>query len=394
MPQRCHLPRVLLLVETAGAFGRGIVEGIGRYAKENGPWLIQYQYRSLESMPPRWLAQWRGDGIISRTVSATQATMLRRTKLPLVELHGHPKFGAPHVKGNESLDAEMAVEHFLDCRLRQFAYFSFADAWWSERVGGVYCSELQQRGYDCQVYRPRTKTRNVAVWDESQRPGLIKWLRSLPRPIGVYTPGDLHSVCLLETCRELDLAVPEEIAILGRGNDRVICETVHPTLSSIDLDARRFGYEAAGVLDQMMAGKPPKETISVSPSHVAVRQSTDLVAINDPNVAKAVRFIREWGCRDINVARVAEEVGLSRRVLERRFLEHLGRAPKSEIMRVRIEHAKILLAQTDHSGESIARKCSFTSLAYFTRAFHREVGMTTRAYRAMHRVSRDWGGKE
>jgi LacI family transcriptional regulator len=189
----------------------------------------------------------------------------------------------------------------------------------------------------------------------------------------------------------LNLAVPEEVAILGRGDDRVICETVHPTLSSIDLDARRIGYEAAAMLDRWMGGKPPKELVSVPPSHVVVRQSTDLVAINDADVAKAVRFIREWACRGIDVARVAEEVGLSRRAVERRFLEHLGRAPKAEIMRVRIERAKMLLAQTDHSGEAIARKCGFASLIYFTRAFRREVGMTTRAYRKMRRVSRDWG---
>jgi LacI family transcriptional regulator len=193
----------------------------------------------------------------------------------------------------------------------------------------------------------------------------------------------------LNICKEMNVAVPEEIAILGRGNDPVICDTVRPTLSSIDLDARRIGFEAAGLLDHMMAGKRADDFIYIPPKRVVVRQSTDLVAIEDPDVAQAVRIIRESACSDIDVARIAENVGVSRRVLESRFDRYLGRSPKTEIMRVRIETAKMLLAQTDKSSESIARKCGFGSLEYFTRVFHDKVGMKPQAYRKMSRISRD-----
>jgi len=384
-----HIPRVLLLVDTAGAYGRGIVEGVGRYSQENGPWLIQYQYRALDSVPPQWLKQWRGDGVISRTVNIKQAKMLRETKLPLVELHGDPKIGSQMVKGDESLDAHMVAEHFLNCGLRQFAYFSYGEAWWSRYLREPFRNILEEQGFECHIYHPPTPERNVAVWHESQRPGLIEWLRSLPRPIGIYTPGDLHSVCLLDMCQELKIAVPEEIAIVGRGNDRLICETVHPTLSSLDLNSPRVGYEAAGLLDRMMAGKLAKDVICVPPSHVAVRQSTDLIAIEDADVAQAVRYIRQFACKGIDVARVVEEVGLSRRTLELRFHHYLGRSPKAEILRVQIEHAKMLLARTDESSERIARKCGFSSLEYFTTAFRRVVGMKPQAFRRMRVISYD-----
>ena len=185
----------------------------------------------------------------------------------------------------------------------------------------------------------------------------------------------------------MNVAVPEELAILGRGNDPVICETARPTLSSVDVDARRVGFEAAGLLDRMMAGKPADECIYIPPKRVVVRQSTDLVAIQDPDVAQAVRIIRESACGDIDVSTIVESVGISRRVLESRFLQHLGRSPKTEIMRVRIETAKTLLAQTDKTSESIARKCGFGSLEYFTRVFRDKVGMRPQAYRKTQRIS-------
>jgi len=391
MPRLSHIPHVLLLVDTAAPFGRSVIQGIGRYALENGPWSIQFVYRALDSLPPQWLKQWRGDGIISRTVNLKQAKMLWATKVPLVELHSHPKIGVPQVRIDLMMEGRMAVDHLLNCGLRQFAFFNYGEAWWITLHREAFCRAVKEREHDCHSYQPPASVRSVPAWRESQRPGLIKWLRSLPRPIGIFTAGDIHAAFLLDICRENNIAVPEEMAILGMGNDSVICETVRPTLSSIDVGARHMGYEAAKLLDRMMAGKATKDIIYVSPSHVVVRQSTDLVAIEDADVAQAVRIIRESACTGIDVAHIAEQVGLSRRGLERRFRQYLGRSPKAEIMRIRIEHAKMLMVQTDQTSESIARKSGFSSLEYFTRVFRRMVGMKPQAYRKMRRISRDLG---
>jgi len=391
MQKRCQNPRVLLLIDTAGAVGRDLVMGIARYALENGPWSIQFEYRALDSLPPQWLSQWRGDGMISRTVNQRQARVLQATNLPLVELLGHPETGGYRVGNDFAAVARMAADHFLDCGLRHFAYFTLGEAWWVKEQRDAFCRVLAERGFDCHNYWVASALRNMPLWHEKQRPELARWIGSLPRPIGVFTPGDIHSVRLLEMCEEMNVAVPEELAILGRGNDPVICETVRPTLSSVDLDGRRVGFEAAGLLDRMMAGKADDDCIYIPPIRVVVRQSTDLVAIQDPDVAQAVRIIRESACTDINVGRIAEEVGISRRVLESRFHRYLGRSPKTEIMRVRIEAAKTLLAQTDKSSESIARKCGFGSLEYFTRVFHNKVGVKPQAYRKIQRISRDVG---
>ena len=386
------IPHVLLMIETSLSFGREAIAGIVRYAEENGPWSIQFEDRGMDSLPPKWLKEWHGSGIITRTMTVNQARVLRATELPMVELFGDPKFGTAQVQCDDDAISRMAVDHFLDCGLRHFAYFTYTETWRSDAHRTAFRRAVEAKGYKCHDFRPSRDSRHASrpVWHESQRPSVLQWLHGLPRPIGVYTLGDRTAVRLLEICREANIAVPEEIAVLGNGNDPVLCETIRPTLSSIDIDSRRVGYEAARLLDRLMAGEaPPKNVIYTPPDYVVIRQSTDALAIEDADVAKALRFIRENACSHIDVARVAEEVGLSRSVLQRRFRQHSRHTPKEEIMRIRIARAKTLLAKSDKSGEAIAHQSGFSSLKYFTKAFRREVGMTPEAYRRMRRVSRD-----
>ncbi len=390
-----QIPRVLLLIETSRAYGRGLVEGIARYARENGPWSIQFEDRGLDATPPAWLKEWRGQGIIARCITPKQANLLRATNLPMVELLGNRHIGTAEVTCDDYLMGRMACEHFFDRGLRRFAFYTYGDTWWTQTHCEGFCRALAERGYDCNIYRPpRTADRALPVWHEHHRPRLIEWLRSLTFPIGIYTAGDMQALRLLDACRELSIAVPEEVGILSISNDPVICETVRPSLSSMDLDARRIGYEAAALLHRKMSGERTSGVIYTPPSHIAVRQSTEIMHIADADVVQAMQFIRDFACSGIDVTRVAEKVGLSRSVLERRFQQYLGRTPKAEIMHVRIERAKMLLAQTDKSSESIAHKCGFSSLVYFTKAFRRNVGITPRAYRRIRRITRDADGSE
>jgi LacI family transcriptional regulator len=312
----------------------------------------------------------------------------------LVELHGYPNIGFVQVQTDFQKEARMAVEHFFDNGLRHFAFFSFGSAWIVKFHHEAFVQAVNNLGYDCHCYQPPPSNGCSPVWHESERPGVIRWLRSLPRPIGIFTPGDVHAMLLSDLCRTIDIPVPEEMAILGLGNDSLICQTVHPTLSSIDLAVQRVGYEAASQLDRMMAGKKDTDIIYVEPSHVAIRQSTDVIAVDDADVAQALHYIRQWACKGIEVSDVVERVGLSRRTLEMRFNRLLGRSPKAEISRIRIEHAKMLLVQTDQTSKRIARNSGFSSLEYFTTAFHRIVGVKPQVYRRMRRIACDFGKTE
>jgi LacI family transcriptional regulator len=379
---RRKTPHILLMIETSRTFGREIVEGIARYAFENGPWSIQFEDRGLDSSPPEWLKEWRGEGIISRTINKQIIGQLSRMRAPLVELFGD----APHVRSDTDAAAELVYEHFHNSGFRNFAHFAYEENSWIRSQRDFFQRIAIENGGVFFAYPSPQAEHFVPGWHESYRPRAIEWLRSLPTPIGIYAAMDLHAARLLGICKEIGLAVPEKAAIVGVGNDPVLCETSHPMLSSIDLDGRRFGYEAAKLLDRKMSGERTEDFLIVPPNRVEVRQSTDIAIVEDPDLAQALRYIREFALTDLDVDRVAREVGLSRRVLERRFRQFLGTTPKDEIVRFRIERAKMLLARTDQTIESIVRKSGYRSSIYFTRAFRREVGETPHAYRRKHRI--------
>jgi LacI family transcriptional regulator len=383
---RHRMPRVLLLIDTAGSYGRGVVEGIGRFALENGPWSIQFEYRALDSQPPEWLSEWAGDGIIARTNNAAQSRMLSAMKCPVVEL-----FSDAQVRLDLAAEGNMVIEHFLNCGLRHFGYFTYGEVQWIKTHRDAFIKALEERKYMCHGFAAPVSRRSMPVWRDNQRSSVLRWIRSLPRHIGIYTPSDLHAVRILDACHEAKISVPDEIAILGRGNDPVVCETVRPTLSSVDPDSRRIGYEAAKMLAEKMAGKSVPDEVLIPPNRVAARQSTDFIVVEDADVAQAVQFIRHNACQGIDVLRVAEEVGISRRALELKFRQLMGRAPKSEIRRVRIEHAKMLLARTETTINAVAHKSGFPSSNYFARAFFRDVGQMPNAYRKTQRLCRDPG---
>jgi LacI family transcriptional regulator len=390
MARTSRIPRVLLLVETSRAYGRGLLEGIARYVRDRGPWTIDFEERGLEEPPPPGLRTWPGDGIIARTATRAMANALRATGLPVVELLGDGRSAMPNVHCDEPAIGRLAADHFLDRGLRHFAFFAFGRAWYIDLRREAFVRALAARGFGCHVYTPLPgRARTYPRWREEEQRRLVRWLSSLPQPLGLHTALDMHALRVLEACRSAGLAVPEQIAVLGVDNDAVLCDVATPPLSSIDLNSPRIGYEAAALLARRMAGRPPpKATRFIPPGFVATRQSTDVLAIGDPAVARAVRFIRERAAVGIDVPLVARTVALSRRGLERRFRAHLGRSPKKEILRVRMDRARELIEQTDLTLDAIGETSGFSSLSYFVKAFRRETGVTPRIYRLDRRVAR------
>jgi LacI family transcriptional regulator len=194
---------------------------------------------------------------------------------------------------------------------------------------------------------------------------------------------------VIETCRLFDLAVPDEVAVLAGDYDRLCCSLSRPPLSSMDISAPSVGFEAAALLDRMIRGEAvQRPRASVVPGRITTRPSTDVLAIDDRELAKAIRFIRAEASRPIQVKDVLAQVVMSRRVLEKRFREVLGRTPAEEIRRVRVEMARHMIEDTDLALGQIAPRCGFEHAEMLTRAFHRERGETPSAYRrrAGHRA--------
>jgi LacI family transcriptional regulator len=189
---------------------------------------------------------------------------------------------------------------------------------------------------------------------------------------------------VLDVCRELAIAVPEEIAVLGVDNDHLICELSEPSLSSIIPDTKRTGYEAAEQLDRMMAGETIASDLPLitQPLGIQVRQSTDTLAIEDVHIAAALSYIRRNALTNIRVNDILDHVPLSRRALESRFSQIVGHTPHQEIARIRMERVKVLLRETDLPIGEIAIRTGFEYSEYLAAAFKRESGKTPSEFRS------------
>jgi LacI family transcriptional regulator len=269
----------------------------------------------------------------------------------------------------------------MGCGLRHFGFFAGGDPWWIANCRQAFCDELQKYHFACSIYPPPVKDNRILPrWRESQETSLTSWLLTLPQPCGVFCVTDARIV--LEFCRRLKISVPERMAILGEDEDPIVCCVSSPPLSAIDFGSKQIGYRAGAMLDRMMAGTPPPKAVEwIAPLRVVPRQSTDIVAVEDDEMAHALRFIRQYACNGIDVDDVVEETCVSRRTLERRFRSLFNRTPKTEILRVQLEHAKKLLSTTRLSVETIAHKSGFASFRHFAEMFQRETGTTPRDYR-------------
>jgi LacI family transcriptional regulator len=214
------------------------------------------------------------------------------------------------------------------------------------------------------------------------------WLKQLPKPVGLMGCYDIRAREVLDACMLAGLAVPDEVAVIGVDNDDLICELAEPRLSSVIPNAHRTGYEAAALLERMLAGeRVPPGAYLIPPVGIVTRHSTDMLAVDDPHVAAALRFIRERACDGINVEDVVAAVPLSRRVLETRFKQLTSRTPHAEIQRVQIDRVKQLLTETELTLEAAAHRCGFRHSEYMSVVFKRITGMTPGRFRETSRAS-------
>lgn len=388
-------PRVALLVESSRAYGRGVLHGIAEYIRLHGPWSIYLAERGLGDDPPSWLHRWDGDGIIARIENQRIARAVRDLGLPTVDLRGLLSgLGVPLIATDDEAVARLSVNHFLERGFRNFAYCGFMGADYSDNRSRAFVQFVEEAGFECHVFQPTRKprpsgTRALELSGLNAEAEVARWVVDLPKPISLMACNDIRGQQVLNACRDAGIAVPEEVAVLGVDNDDVLCDLSYPTMSSVVPDTHAIGYEAAALLETMMSGDAPEEwALYIPPLGVVTRRSTDVLAIEDRQLARAVRFIREHACEGITVEDVLAEVPLSRSVFERRFAKLFGRTPKAEILRARLDRVKQLLAGTDVPLKQIATRAGFTHPEYMNVIFKERTGMTPGQYRTSNRPRR------
>ena len=377
MPRSLGRKKVALIVETSLAPGREILRGIAGYLREEGPWSIAHEPRTLEQSVPRWLHQWRGDGIIARVQNQRVADVIAAVRVPTIDVLGVVDgLPFPLVHVDDKAIGREGAEHLLDQGYRRFAFISIRGENWSQRRAQAFAQRVEEAGFVCQHHIVSRHTARQQSWKDSG-PELASWLIELPKPTGLMLASDQLGPHTLEICRSNGLVVPDDLGVLGVDNDEPLCEVSDPPLSSVWPNHRQVGYEAARLLDTLMRGATarPGPTL-LPPKGVQARMSTNVLAVDDEYVARSLRYIREHACEAIDVDEVVKSVPLSRSVLQRRFREVLGRSIHDELIRVRLARARELLEDTDLPMVEIAERTGFHHQEYMGAVFRQRLNMT------------------
>src|SRR5215831_13271375 len=250
-------PRVVLLVETSNSYCRELLRGIYAYIQENGPWSTFLTETARGDAAPKWvLDNLQGDGIIARIENRSIADAVMKTGLPVVDVSAArivPEI--PWVETDDAAMARLAAEHLLDRGFKNFGFFGYDLFHWSTWREEEFVRTVTKAGNTCSVFRPHStnKRQPISLMEEEKQ--LVTWIQKLPKPVGVMACYDVRGQQLLDVCRRVGVAVPDEMAVVSVDNDEMICSLSDPPLSSVIPNTHQTGYEAARMLDRLMHGK-------------------------------------------------------------------------------------------------------------------------------------------
>jgi LacI family transcriptional regulator len=383
--------KIVLLLETERAFDRQILRGIGQYSRLHGSWAFHIESERLNRLKPP-ASLWDADGIIARLSSKRIADAIHAARVPsvVIDCNSTPpglrsKQETAIVCPDSEGTARLAAEHFSLRGFKQLALVGVPNRDWSDIGSNGHNQAIGYIGPPF-IVDPAGIGRNHR--QARRRDELAKWLKGLPKPIGVVACDDERAFQVLEACRSARIAVPNEVAILGVGNDELLCALANPPLSSVALNVVQGGYLAAQVLDRLVQHliQSPQQ-LTIQPYSVISRASTDIDVSYDPIVNAARNIISRRCSQDLPVAALAKSVGISVRTLQYKFRKCIGRTVLQAIQEIRLSRAKLILKETELPIARVACLSGYRSVSYFVRVFSEEISMPPLKYRMASRVS-------
>jgi len=378
-PTRSQPANILILMEW---YDHHIRQGIGLYALEHN-WHLTIDERA--AIPQGW----QGDGVLTVFNKRNDiAEYVQQLEIPVVDMGlYHPGIQLPRVTGDNRSIGASAAEHFAERGYKHIAWFSRI----SNPIEQMRYEGFRERALGLGLNEPLRW-----VWAEDPAhpvdswKGLSSWLEknllTAPMPLAVFAFNDYDASNILHVCRNANINVPEEVAILGIDNNELICLNQPVPISSIMHDLNRVGYESAELLERLIHGLPlPREPLLIPPKGIQLRQSTDYTAIDIPAVRKAMTYIKENISRSIGITEIAEHAGVSRSTLDRFFLENFNRTVHTEVHRTRLNVVKCLLTTTRLTIQKIAEQTGFCHAQYLNNLFKRNEGITPREFRKRYK---------
>jgi LacI family transcriptional regulator len=384
--------RVLLLMDPDRGWTRDLLIGISKYCRLHNPWgvyrLSQFYWRPEHKRHKNEIKnfmKWKPDGIITREMDHVE---------DLIQI-GVPVIGSdspqnppniPIMTSDYGRTGELAAEYFLKKGYKDFAFCGYSDVAWSTKRLEGFQQTLRSKGFEVKVYMKSITSLKQLWTGEIER--LAKWLKTLPKSTGVMTCSDERSLHVLEACKSSSILVPEEIAILGVDNDELLCDLASPSLSSIAFDTESIGYETAQILDKMMNGKKVSNVnIVARPIRVIDRRSTDICAIQDPQLVSALAYIREHKFKLLRVSDVVGSTNISRRNLELKFKKWLNRSILDELKMNHVDLMAELLIETNYSISKIASMLGHPNTDNICRYFKSQKKISPDQYRRKYEKS-------
>lgn len=378
--------KIILLIDFSEEYGKSLLRGISRYAREHGPWVFCRMptfYRETIGVDGilKWARDWGADGIIGQFYNDSDIQKFRKSKIHVIAQDFKERFSQiPNITGAYHETGKMGAEYFLKKGFRSFAFYGFRNIVWSRERAEGFEDRIRKNGFQVNYFE-HAKSRSRELWYYKPS-SLSNWLKSLPKPVALMACDDNQGEHITEACRHAGIRIPEEVAVLGVDNDETICNLSDPPLSSIALDTERGGYEAARLMDSFIHGKVNSyEDIVIRPTQVITRHSTDIYATSDAHISAALRYIHQNLDNNIKVSNVLKQIPLSRRTLEKRFQEITGFPVYKYIYSLRIEKFAQRLLETDKTVFEIALETGFSDSKNISRQFKQIKGCTPNEYR-------------
>lgn len=328
------------------------------------------------------------DGVVGRITKGV-ADSARSQGIPIVNhWRNTTERDLPAVYIDSHAAAKLTGDHLVACGYRRFAHLGMTSQVVSALGFEGMAEAVTGHGFN------EPDTFNFPHDFETTREGVVhmrrvltSWLQAQSAPVGVLVQSSVVARYLAQICSEMGLKVPDDVGIVVLLGEHVLAMAGSPTLTMVDADYFGIGYAASKLLDELIVGQAPEETIRyIAPTRLTVRESSDFYLSSDPLVTQAKRYIADHCRQTLRVEDLADAMNTSRRTLERRFEDVVGQSVYSEIARLRAEYVKRQLLETDHALSVIARDCGFSSASHFTRFFSNVVGMTPSAFRKQHMV--------
>ncbi len=319
-----------------------------------------------------------------------RARLVGKSNLPTIDLSHYSPMDLPRVYPNSLEAGQIAATEFLERGFTQFAIYSTQTHWYVDERRKGFCTTLGKSGYAAESWHlPQTDSHKGSFSPSGPARNTIqKWLTESTKPIAVYAIEDEGAAMLMRACRQLDISVPEQVALIGTNNDPVVCPYTEVPLSSIDLNWEGVGYKAAAQLDRLMQGKKlEKQLTLVSPKGLVLRKSSDTVAVKDLRVAKALTHIQDNSHRHVSVTEVTKMLDIPLRTLQWAFKKSMNCTIQDVISKRRVERVKDMLVNTDRNVGQIAADLGFSSAQYMNHFFVKLTGDTPNEYRQKEKSS-------